>query len=77
MMLRKKAENYVAKFHENLRLLPIHVQKARIVEVKDRHACVCGGIHVKAAGEIGFVKVLRRISKGKGVERIEFSTKTS
>ena len=77
MMLRKEAENYVAKFHENLRLLPIHVQKVRIVEIKDWHACACGGIHVKVTGEIGFVKVLRRISKGKGVECIEFSTKTS
>jgi len=59
MMLRKEAENYMAKFHENLRLLPIHVQKVHIVEVKDRHACASGGIHAKATGEIGFVEVLR------------------
>lgn len=76
-MPRAEAENYVARFHESLNILPPQVQKVRIVEIKDWHACACGGIHVKATGEIGGVKVLRRMSKGKGVERIEFAAKTS
>jgi len=76
-MPREEAENYVAKFHESLKILPPQVQKVRIVEIKDWHACACGGTHVKATGEIGGVKVLRRMSKGKGVERIEFTAKTS
>ena len=74
---REEAENYVAKFHESLKILPPQVQKVRIVEIKDWHACACGGIHVKATGEIDAIKVLRRISKGKGVERLEFTAKTS
>jgi Ser-tRNA(Ala) deacylase AlaX len=39
--------------------------------------CACGGPHVKSTGEIGIVVVLRRASKGKGIERIEFTAKTS
>jgi alanyl-tRNA synthetase len=77
IMPREEAENYVAKFHESLKILPPQVQKVRIVEIKDWHACACGGIHVKATGEIDAIKVLRRMSKGKGVERLEFTAKTS
>jgi len=71
-MPRTEAERYVAKFYESLKTLPPQVQNVRIVEVKDWHACACGGTHIKSTGEIGAVKVLRRMSKGKGVERIEF-----
>ncbi|MGD8505338.1 MAG: alanyl-tRNA editing protein [Candidatus Bathyarchaeota archaeon] len=77
IMPRREAENYVTQFHESLKILPPQVQKVRIVEIKDWHACACGGIHVKATGEIGAINVLRRMSKGKDVERIEFTTKTS
>lgn len=76
IMPREEAEDYVAKFHESLKILPSQVQKVRIVEIKDWQACACGGIHIKATGEIGVIKVLRRMSKGKGVERIEFTAKT-
>lgn len=74
---RKEAENYVAKFHESLKTLPPKAQKVRIVEIQEWHACACGGTHVKATAEIGAIKVLRRMSKGKGVERIEFAAKRS
>jgi len=76
-MQRKAAEEYVARFHESLKTLPPQVEMVRIVEVKDWHACACGGLHVKNTGEIGCAEVLRRMSKGKGVERIEFRAKTS
>lgn len=72
-MPRNEAEKYVERFNENLRTLPPQVQEVRIVEIKDWHACACGGTHVKATGEIGSVKILGRASKGKGVERIEFA----
>jgi len=77
MMPRAEAEKFVELFHESLKTLPPQVQNVRIVEVKDWHACACGGTHVKSTGEIGAAQVLRRMSKGKGVERIEFTAKTS
>ena len=70
---RKEAEEYVARFNESLRILPPHVQMVRVVEIKDWHACACGGTHVKSTDEIGRIKLLKRSSKGKGVERIEFT----
>jgi Ser-tRNA(Ala) deacylase AlaX len=76
-MQRNEAEEYAARFHENLKTLPAHVQNVRIIEVKDWHACACGGTHVKSTGEIGEAEILRRMSKGKGVERLEFRAKTS
>jgi len=72
VMPRAEAEKHVEKFHESLKTLPPQVQNVRIVEVRDWHACACGGTHVKSTGEIGAIKVLRRMSKGRGVERIEF-----
>jgi len=77
MMPRAEAEKFVEHFHESLKTLPPNVQNVRIVEVKDWHACACGGTHVKNTGEISVAQVLRRMSKGKGVERIEFTAKTS
>jgi len=76
-MQRKEAEQYVARFHESLKTLPPQVETVRIVEVRDWHACACGGTHVKNTGEIGHAEILRRMSKGKGVQRIEFRAKTS
>ena len=73
IMSRKKAEEYVTKFNESLRILPPQVQEVRVVEIEDWHACACGGTHVKSTGEIGKIKLLKRSSKGKGVERIEFT----
>ena len=77
MMTREEAEKYVERFHESLKTLPPQVREVRIVEIKDWHACACGGTHLKSTEEIGTVKVLKRVSKGKGVERIEFSAKES
>jgi Ser-tRNA(Ala) deacylase AlaX len=72
IMNRGEAEKYVERFHESLKTLPSSVSHVRVVEVKDLHACACGGTHVKATGEIGSIGILGRSSKGKGVERLEF-----
>lgn len=72
VMSRNEAEGYVNRFHESLKTLPAAVQRVRIVEIKDWHACACGGTHVKSTGELGAIRVLGRVAKGKGVERIEF-----
>jgi alanyl-tRNA synthetase len=71
-MPRAEAERYVERFHESLKTLPPSVETVRIVEIKDWHACACGGTHVKSTHELGSIKVLGRAAKGKGVERIEF-----
>ncbi len=75
-MKREEAEEYVKRFHESLETLPSPVKNVRIVEIKGLHACACGGPHVKNTGEIGTVKILKRRSKGRGVERIEFVAKS-
>ena len=72
IMKREAAEEYGKRFHESLKTLPPQVENVRIVEIKGLHACACGGTHVRTTSEIGTVKVLKRKSKGKGVERIEF-----
>jgi len=76
-MPREEAQRYVERFHESLKTLPPQVQEVRVVEIEDLHACACGGTHLKNTGEIGSIKVLKRGSKGKGVERIEFAAKRS
>jgi Ser-tRNA(Ala) deacylase AlaX len=75
IMPRKESETLVKQFHESLKTLPPQVQEVRIIEIKDLHACACGGTHVKSIGEIGTIKVLRREAKGKGTQRIEFVAK--
>ena len=74
MMDRQEAEKYVERFHESLSTLPPQVHEVRIVEIKDWHACACGGTHVRRTGELEGIKLLKRVSKGKGVERLEFSS---
>lgn len=73
LMPRNEAEEYVEKFHESLKTLPPQVSKVRIVEIEGWHACACGGTHVKGTSETREVKLLSRSSKGKGIERIEFT----
>lgn len=72
IMPRTEAEEHVKRFHESLKTLPPTVESVRIVEIKEWHACACGGTHMKSTGELGLIKVLGRAAKGKGVERIEF-----
>jgi len=73
LMPRNEGEEYVKKFHESLKTLPPQVSEVRIVEIEGWHACACGGTHVKSTSEIREVKLLSRSSKGKGIERIEFT----
>lgn len=73
LMPRNEAEEYVEKFHESLKTLPQQVSEVRIVEIEGWHACACGGTHVKGTSEIREVRLLSRSSKGKGIERIEFT----
>lgn len=73
LMPRNEGEEYVKKFHESLKTLPQQVSEVRIVEIEGWHACACGGTHVKSTSQICEIKLLFRSSKGKGIERIEFT----
>jgi len=73
LMPRNEGEEHVKKFHESLKTLPPQVSEVRIVEIEGWHACACGGTHVKSTSEIREIKLLSRSSKGKGIERIEFT----
>ncbi|MFQ5999254.1 MAG: hypothetical protein ACE5J6_00615 [Candidatus Bathyarchaeia archaeon] len=50
----------IVSFQVVLKILPPQVQEVRIVEIKDWHACACGGTHLKNTGEIGTVKILKK-----------------
>lgn len=56
----------------NLDLIPEHVDPLRVIEIQDFDLCPCGGTHVNSTREIGRVHIVNRLSKGAGVERIEF-----
>ena len=71
-MPRPQAEAFCARYGESLRLLPLHVQTVRVVEIENWHAVSCCGTHVRNTREIGGVKILKRDSKGRGVDRITF-----
>ena len=73
LMPRNEGEEHVKKFHESLKTLPPQVSEVRIVEIEGWHTCACGGTHVKSTSEIREVTLLSRSSKGKGIERIEFT----
>jgi misacylated tRNA(Ala) deacylase len=73
LMPRNEAEEHVEKFHECLKTLPPQISEVRIVEIEGWHACACGGTHVNSTSEIREIKLSSRSSKGKGIERIEFT----
>jgi len=77
LMPRNEGGEHVKKFHESLKTLPPQVSEVRIVEIEGWHACACGGTHVKSTSEIRGVTLLSRSSKGKGIERIEFTVQKS
>ncbi|HML03518.1 MAG TPA: alanyl-tRNA editing protein [Candidatus Bathyarchaeia archaeon] len=74
-MPRAEAERQAERFHESLKTLPPNIDNVRVVEIKDWHACACGGTHLKSTSETGSIKILGRAAKGRGVERIEFAAK--
>jgi alanyl-tRNA synthetase len=45
----------------------------RIVEIQGVDMEACGGTHVRSTGEVGLIKIIRRVSVADGIERIEFA----
>lgn len=59
----------------NLDLIPASVQRLRVISIGDYDLCPCGGTHVRNTREIGTVHILRRRSKGKGIDRVTYELK--
>jgi len=72
-MSRDEAREYVARYGEDLKMLPVDVDAVRVVEISGLHAVACGGTHVRNLKELGKIKLIKRQSKGKGVTRIIYT----
>jgi len=71
-----EAEIYLKKYDESLNLYMRKHEltgKVRIVEIENLYGVPCGGTHVKSTGEVGSIKLLKRMSKGKGIVRVEYT----
>ncbi len=55
-----------------LSLIPKSIRRLRVIRIGDFDLCPCGGTHVKNVAELGEMRILRRRSKGKGVDRITY-----
>jgi misacylated tRNA(Ala) deacylase len=69
---RETVEAETPEGRTQLDLIPDHVDPLRVVEIAEFDTCPCGGTHVDHTGAIGSIRVTDRLSKGAGVERIEF-----
>ncbi len=73
-MTRDEINAIMPEARTNMDLLPRSVQELRVIRIgDDLDLCPCAGTHVRNTGEIGEVQVLRRKSKGKGTQRVEYT----
>lgn len=70
---RDEATKYVARYGEDVGLVPPEVEEVRVVEIVGLHAVACGGTHVRDLREIGGIRILKRQSKGKGITRLIYT----
>jgi misacylated tRNA(Ala) deacylase len=69
---RATVEDAVPEGRTQLDLIPESVDPLRVVAIGDFDLCPCGGTHVDRLGAVGHVRVTNRVSKGAGIERIEY-----
>jgi len=70
---REEAERLLLSYGENPSQLPSG-ERVRMVEVVDWDVAACLGTHVRRTGEVGRIKILKRASKGRNIDRIYFTT---
>ncbi len=70
---REEALERVDSKRCGLSRLPASVRTLRIVEIKGADVCPCAGTHVKNLKELGKVRILEKINKGKDKQRIVYT----
>ena len=70
---RNEAMEKVDKRRCDLSRLPSSVSELRMVEIDGIDICPCAGTHVKSLKELGKVKILEKINKGKDKQRIVYT----
>ncbi|MBS7653080.1 MAG: alanyl-tRNA editing protein [Candidatus Bathyarchaeia archaeon] len=53
--------------------LPKDAEWIRIVEIEGWDISACKGLHVRRTGELGSIRLLKRTSKGRNLDRVEFA----
>ncbi len=67
---RKVLESQIAEERAILDLIPHSIRRLRVIKIGDRDLCPCGGTHVRNTSETGHMRILRRRSKGKDIDRV-------
>jgi len=70
---RAEAVEMIRRYGESTSIIPPDIEIVRIVEIERWDISACKGLHVKTTREVGTIKFLKRISKGKNIDRIEFA----
>ncbi|MDX1534647.1 MAG: alanyl-tRNA editing protein [Thermoplasmata archaeon] len=69
---REVLEGQIAEERAILELIPQSIRTLRVIKIGDRDLCPCGGTHVRNTSEIGHMRILRRRSKGKEIDRVTY-----
>ncbi|MFQ5552354.1 MAG: alanyl-tRNA editing protein [Thermoplasmata archaeon] len=69
---RTVLETQIAEERAILDLIPRSIRRLRVIKIGDRDLCPCGGTHVRNTSEIGRMRILRRRSKGKDIDRVTY-----
>jgi misacylated tRNA(Ala) deacylase len=70
---REQVEANVDDGRALLDMIPDHVDPLRVVAIEGFDMCPCGGTHADRLGELGAIEILDCTSKGKDIDRIEFT----
>ncbi len=69
---REVLEEKIEEERAILNLIPRSIRRLRVIQVGDLDLCPCGGTHVRNTTEIGKMRILRRRSKGKDIDRVTY-----